>query len=141
MEVNFEIKGLDKLNQELKLLPEDFRTKALNSAVRAAAVDPMLEAKLLVPKKSGNLASAIYVAKVKSASKWIGKYSVKIKKKGNKGYAYYAHMVENGTSKMPAQPFMRVAFERRKQAAVIIFGNTLRKKIDFYNRKIQRLRA
>lgn len=41
-----------------------------------------------------------------------------------------ARWLEFGTSRMPAYPFMRPAFESNKSAAVTIFAETLRKRVD-----------
>jgi len=140
MEAKFEIKGLAALNKELKALPDDFRNKALQSATRAATKLLELEAKELAPKKTGNLAQSIVTKKVRSHSKWVGMYKVTINRRGKRARAHYAHMVENGTVKQPAQPFMRPAFQSKKEEAVRTFRNILEKKIAFYQRKIERLR-
>ena len=152
MEAKFDIKGLKELNKELKKLPDDFRAKALNNSVLHAAKVPMQEAINLVPRDSGNLASAIRVSKRKTHSKWVSKYSVNIKSKGkitvlgrgkNKrsNSTYYARFLEDGTSKHPPAPFMRPAFERKKEEAVKVFAERLDKRITFFNNKIKRLRA
>jgi HK97 gp10 family phage protein len=156
MDANFEIKGLKKLNQELKALPEDFRSKALNGAV-AAATRPMRDDAIrLVSKSSGNLASAIFAGKApkkKQFSKWVSQWRVSIRKKGkirvtsrgNGKTSYwrnttYAKYLEEGSSKSSGDSFMRVAFHIGKRTSVRTFKRILEKKIAFYNRKIQRLR-
>jgi HK97 gp10 family phage protein len=150
MEAKFEIKGLDALNKELKRLPEDFRTKALNGAVGTAARLLRDEAIKNVPVDTGNLRTAIRAQKKKSYSKYIGLYQVNINPKGKitvltrgKGRrstsTYYARMVENGTMKMTARPFMRPAFMGRRADAIRTFQKILDKKIGFYQRKIARL--
>jgi len=140
MDASFKIEGLDKLNKELKALPEDFRNKALQSTTRAATKLIQLEATELAPKKTGNLSQSIVTKKVRSHSKWVAMYKVTINRRGKKAKAHYAHMVENGTVKQPAQPFMRPAYERKQKEAVEHFKMILAKKIAFYQRKIARLR-
>ena len=135
MQAKFEIKGLKKLNKELKKLPEDFRKKALNTSVRTAAKIGAERARELVPVESGFLKSGIIVSKQKEFSKWFSQYNVKIVKKKSR----YAPIIEYGSVKQPAQPFMRVAYEQRKEAMVVTFGNKLRQQIDFFNRKINRM--
>ncbi len=150
MEAKFEIKGLDALNKELKKLPEDFRTKALNGAVGTAARLLRDEAIKNVPVDTGNLKTAIRAQKKKSHSKYIGLYKVNVNPKGKitvltrgKGRrstsTYYARMVEDGTMKMRPRPFMRPAFIGRRKDAIQTFQKILDKKIGFYQRKIARL--
>ena len=147
MDASFKMLGLDKLNKELKKIPEEFRTKSLASSTRAASVVFVKKAKINVVKDSGSLESAIRTQKKKSPSKWLSKYQVNInprrKKKAlalGKGSIYYGNMVENGTSKMAAQPFMRPAFASEKENSVRQFGKTLDKKITLSNKKLGRLR-
>lgn len=159
MKTQFKIKGLKELNKELKRLPEDFRNKSLNNAVLHAAKVPMLEAIILAPKDSGNLASAIRVSKRKTHSKWLSKYSVNVKSRGKitvlgrgkkkrSNSTYYALMVEEGhrtskgggKGKIAPSPFMRPAFERKKDESVRVFAARLEKRITFFNNKIKRLR-
>ena len=152
MDANFKIKGLKELNKLLKSLPEDFRSKALAGAVGAASRVIRDKAIENVPIDSGNLKTAIRAQKKKSPSKWLGKYQVNINpkgkitvlgrgKKGRSTATYYGRMVEEGTSKQSAQPFMRTAFALKKQEAVRVFSVVLDKKIGFYQRKIKRLRG
>ena len=158
MDANFKIKGLDELNKELKRLPENFRTSALNGATKMATI-PLKEAAVaFVPVGTGNLKESIMAGlapKKERVSKWESKHKVKIKPKGKikvkrwrKGQGsymtsttFYARMVEEGTSKMPARPFMRTAFTLKRRESVAKFREALDKKIAFYNRKIQRLRG
>jgi len=136
-DVSFEIKGLKELNRELKQLPEDFRTKALNTAVRNMANVIKDQAVENAPKASGFLASSIKtkIAPKKSRfSKYISRYIVRPSKN-----AYYAHMIEDGTVKQPAQPFMRPAFMAKKEAAVRKFREVLDRRIFLANRKIKSL--
>ena len=136
---NFKIKGLKKLNKELKNLPEDFRKKALNNSVLTATKVLGDEVRDIIPTKSGNAKSAVVVRKVKSPSKWEAVYKTTFKKKGIFGSTFYIKFVEEGTVRQPPQPFVRVAFQRKSREAVIVFGNRLKQRIDFFNRKIQRL--
>lgn len=152
MDANFEIKGLKELNKELKALPVDFRNKALAGAVGASSRVIRDQAKELVAEDTGNLKQAIRAQKKKSPSIWISKYQVNVNprgkvtiltrgKKRRSTATYYAIFIEEGTSKMPAKPFMRVAFAFKKQEAVQTFRRILDKKVKFYQRKIERLRA
>ena len=142
MEAEFNIKGLAALNKELKRLPEDFSKKALAGAVGAAARLLRDAAKDNVPVNTGNLKSALRAKKKKTHSKYISNYAANIKSKGANGVpSYYGFIVENGSNKMPARPFMRTAFDENREQAVMVFNRILDKKIKFYQRKIERMKA
>ena len=138
MEFEFKTKGLKKLGDELKGFPEKVRLRSLNTATRFATKPAAEEAKRIAPRDSGNLASAIVLKKRTPKSKWRSTYVVTVKSKGSFGSTWYARLVELGTVKQPPQPFMRVAFERHRDAFPILFGNKLRKVIDAYNKKINK---
>ena len=154
MDATFKIKGLDELNKELKKLPEDMRTKALNGALLASTKIMKERAISYVDVDTGNLRGAIKAGrapKKQQISKWNPKYKVSIKKKGKvtiltrgkkrrTSSTYYARYLEEGTSKMQPKPFMRPAFISTRASAVRTFSKILDKKIAFYNRKLQRLR-
>lgn len=153
MDVKFEMKGLAGLNKELKRLPEDFRTKALNGATAASTRHLRDIAIRNAPSDTGNLKTAIKSGKApkkEQFSKWTAIHKVTLKKgrvtiltRGKKRRStsgYYGRFVEEGTKKMPARPFMRPAFMQGRAESVRIFTKILDKKIAFYQRKIARLR-
>ena len=156
MEAKFEMKGLKELNKELKRLPEDFRTKALNGATAAATRHLRDLAIAKAPSDTGNLKTAIKAFKApkkEQYSKWVSIQKVGIKKgkitiltRGKKRRtksAYYALYIEEGGSKMKGdniQPFIRPAFLQGRAESIRIFTKILDKKIAFYQRKIARLR-
>ena len=49
--------------------------------------------------------------------------------------AFYAAMIEYGTSKMPAQPFMRPAYEATKAQVAAIVKSEVEKLVDAFGRK------
>jgi HK97 gp10 family phage protein len=53
------------------------------------------------------------------------------------GEAYYGMFVELGTAKMPAQPFLRPAFESKKVEAVETFRVEFAKAIDAAAKKVR----
>lgn len=155
MDASFKIKGLKELNIELKKLPDDMRTKALNGALLASTklLKEMVIAK--VPTDTGNLKGAIKAGrapKKEQVSKWNPKYKVSVKKKGKikiltrgkkrrTSSTYYARYLEEGTSKLhTAKPFVRPAFIAGRNRSIDVFKKALDKKIAFYNRRLQRLR-
>lgn len=153
MNASMEIKGLKELNKELKKLPKDIRTKTLNFAVGKSARMLRDLAIQMVPVDTGNLKSAIVAGlapKRERVSQWESKYRVKVKPKGKitvltrgksrrSNSTYYARMVEEGTSKMPARPFMRPAFQLGRGMAVQMFSTNLNKRIIAANKKIGRI--
>lgn len=150
MEFSFKINGLRELNKELKALPQDFRDRSLNNATLKATQVIRDEAVSLVPKDTENLARAIRSQKQKSGSSWISKYQVNINPRGKvtsitrgrnhrSNSTYYSKFLEEGTRKMSPRPFMRPAFDSKKEQAVRVFKEVLSKKISFYQRKLQRV--
>ena len=150
MDANFKIRGLNQLNKELKLLPEDLRNKALNGAVGAAARVLRDEAMRNVPVDTGNLKGAIRSQKKKTPSKYIGKHQVNIKPRGRvtiltrgrnrrSSSTYYAKFIEEGSSKTPARPFMRTAFAAKRGDSVKTFQKTLDRRIVLAQKRIKRL--
>ncbi|MEN5181774.1 HK97-gp10 family putative phage morphogenesis protein [Comamonas testosteroni] len=64
------------------------------------------QVKINVPVKSGKLKSAIYQVYSRDSS-WEGRATYHIS--WNKKKAPHGHLIEGGTSKTPAQPFLRTA--------------------------------
>lgn len=150
MDADFNIRGLKELNKELKSLPEDFRTKSLNGAVAASARVLRNEAIKNAPSDTGNLKTAIRAQKKRSKTKYIGLYQVNVKPKGKvtiltrgkkrrSNSTYYARFLEDGTKKMPPQPFMRPAFMSKREESVRTFRKVLDRKIRLSQKKIRNL--
>lgn len=67
----------------------------------------------------GNLQRSIYQAYVdKESNEYIAVYRVSY----NKEKAFYGKFVENGTSKMAAQPFIRPSYDAKQQEALNAVG-------------------
>ena len=132
------IKGLSELSAALKELPQRIARNALRQSVARGASLIRDEAKARAPVSSeaqpghplpGTLRRAIvirhdakrsgptsqtYVVAVRQGKKYRNQG-----KKGNRSQdAYYWRWVEFGTVKMSARPFLRPAFEAKKQEAV-----------------------
>jgi HK97 gp10 family phage protein len=133
------VSGLKELNDALKELPERIARNALSAGVYAAAKVVRDEAKVLAPYYTGSVEqghpppgtlkrSIIMKHIAEKSSKYQQTYYVvvrhgkKYQKQGKKGTlsqdAFYWRWVEFGTAKMAAKPFMRPAFEAKKQAAL-----------------------
>lgn len=133
-----EVKGLKELNDALAQLPERIGKNVLRGAVSSAAAEVRKEAKAKAPiytgpvsqghPPPGALRRAVYQKQIPERSGPLqqtffvgvrhGKKYQSVGKKGANLDAYYFPFVEFGTSRMAARPFMRPAFEGKKNAAV-----------------------
>lgn len=144
------IAGLRELQQALKELPQNIAKNVLRGAVNAGASVIKKEAASRAPVYTGSVTAghpppgtlrrAVYQKSIRELSNNVkqtafvgvrkGKQFQKQGKKGNLSQdAFYARFVEFGTSKMPAQPFIRPAFEAKKNDAVEAIKAYLAKRI------------
>lgn len=156
MEVKVQIKGLREIGEAMKSLPGRMDQRLLHRGLTAGARLVRDDARARVPmlqvpdprRTRGLLRRMIQVARVRPepgmrATVWVrmrmlsGRRAAAWKQRmatSGKRWAgsfnpndpYYWKFVEFGTSKMPARPFMRPAFESRKLAAVEMAIATLR---------------
>lgn len=148
MELITKLTGFKELADALRELPDDISKNVLRSAVGAGAAVVRVEAKnnALAMKRTGTLARSIYQKQIRELSGpekqtfYVGARFGKKKRFGKKGKdlsneAYYARFVELGhfsrPSKkgaggrvvwVPAHPFLRPAFDVRKDQAVEAIG-------------------
>lgn len=141
------IKGLKELRAALLELPKGIARNVLRGAVSAGAAVVRVEAKARAPVYTGSVAAghpppgtlkkAIYQKQIREKSNekqqtfFVGVRQGKHAKQSKKGLldAYYGRFIEFGTSKMAAKPFMRPAFEGKKDAAVQAIKAYLEKRI------------
>lgn len=123
------IEGLEALKDALRELPERVARNALRAAVSAGAAEIRNEARNLAPVDTGEMKRDIQIKRerddrgVLSARYSVfvrsGKKSRLVGKGRNVGKdSFYWRFVEFGTAKMAAHPFMRPAFEHKKEVAV-----------------------
>lgn len=117
------------LLKALKKFPDNIQKNVMTGAVRAAAKPIVSAARANVPVDSGNLKKSIGTVKRKSRDKTKIRFSV-TPRKGGKYDGWYGHMLEFGTSKMAAQPFMRPAFENQDDQSIEEAKKYIAKKID-----------
>ena len=123
--------GFKELDDDFKLLSNAEKRQVSRKAVRAGAVVFRDAVRANAPVSSGVLKRSISVDTVRgSATAGIKFKKVLVKKKGKKGKhkstPYYWYFLEHGTSKMPAQPFVRPAFDASiKQAEEAAFNQYL----------------
>jgi HK97 gp10 family phage protein len=137
------IAGLDQLARALRELPPAIERKRLSKPVSDGAALIRDEARRLAPQAvevgkgdapAGTLKKAILLARIPgnrltaTYAVWVrhGKKFQHMGKKGINGDAFYWTFVEFGTSRMDAQPFMRPAFETRKNQALDLIIDGLR---------------
>lgn len=148
-----EVPGLSELQDALRELDRSVELNVLRTAGKRAMDHIAEEARRLVPVQTGALKASI---KVKSrlqrsvqrdaaTGKWSsakgakGRVNVAVVA-GGKG-AFHAHLVERGTVKMAAQPFMRPAFDAKHNIAVGTIGEEIARAIDEVKAKAARKAA
>lgn len=89
-------------------------TKAAMDRLETAAGYVMGLARQKVPVDSGALRDSIRVTRLKGDPKLNIRVYAGNRKQRGEGGAFYAHMVEYGTVKMPAKPFLRPALHECK---------------------------
>lgn len=104
------------LSANLDRFAKDVREKVLFSGVAAMASFMQSEVKSRVPVDTGTLQSAIY--RVYSPEKSTDQVKV-YRVSWNNKKAPHGHLVEYGTSRAAAQPFMRPAADRMSEAIKI----------------------
>lgn len=137
------IAGLDQLARALRELPPAIERKRLAKPVSDGAALIRDEAKRLAPEAvevgkghppPGTLKAAILLAHIPGPkltatyAVWVrhGKKFQHVGKSGANQDAFYWTFVEFGTSKMAAEPFMRPAFESRKNQALDLIIDGIR---------------
>ena len=124
--------GFKERDDDFKLLSQAEKRQVSRKAVRAGAVVFRDAVRANAPVRSGVLKRSISVDTVRgSATAGVKFKKVSAKKKGKKGKhkstPYYWYFLEHGTSKMPAQPFVRPAFDASvKQAEEAAFNQYLK---------------
>ena len=123
--------GFKELDADFKLLSNAEKRQVSRKAVRAGAVVFRDAVRANAPVRSGVLKRSISVDTVRgSATAGVKFKKVLVKKKGKKGrhksMPFYWYFLEHGTSNMPAQPFVRPAFDASvKQAEEAAFNQYL----------------
>lgn len=147
-----EVTGLKELNARLLALPAEIGNKPLKMALRKVGKVVQTAAKARVRRRTGALADNIIVAQVRKLPPGEVAVQVTIRAKAKKykdnarnrksgrvgteyanvGPLFYARFLEFGTSKMPAYPFLRPAFEENKTTLPEMLRTELSQAIDRY---------
>lgn len=154
--VKFDLQGAEELNQLLKGLTFDLKRKGGRFALRKAANIVRDKAKqnagrLDDPATGQSIANNVAVRWSGRTFKRTGNlmfrvgvlYGAKLSGEGDKSSPPTPHwrLLEFGTEKMPAQPFMRPALSDNQQAVAAEFIRQYRKKIDRTLKKAQQKAA
>lgn len=118
MAVSGTISGLEPLLKKLKTLEPKIAKKVLRQSLRAGAKIIQTAAKAKAPVKSGQLRKAIKVRAQKRTRRGTIGVNVSVGEKDFAGEVFYGSFIEFGSSKMPARPFMKPAFQENKAAAL-----------------------
>lgn len=144
MAVTFEVKGLRELGEKMRTLGEKKALGAARSATSAAAtvIKKRAKAKILgnPSVQSRSLLESVIVKKVpKGETDLTSEHMVTVrgrgrmvKRKGKKvkqSEAPYANIVEFGSIKMDAEPFLGPALEGGQQEAIEAMVERLRKRL------------
>lgn len=125
-----EIKGLNDLIAKLNSLPVKLEKKVIRSAVRKGANIIRDKARGYVPVDHGDLKKSITVSSAKYKKGTIA-FAIKPRKnkKRNKDI-FYGKFVEFGTSKMPARPYMRPAYDEAEREVLETVISDIKSKVD-----------
>lgn len=152
-----QLEGFKELAAALRELPERVARNGLRAAVNAGAGVIKKEAIAKAPEDTGALKANFYQKQIREQSgpmqqtfyvgvrKGVAKYaSNKANKRSGKagkaykddGTTFYWRFMEFGTSKMAPRPFLRPAFELKKEDAVNAIGAKLDERIQKYAREL-----
>lgn len=145
VDVQFKINGVNALLARMRALPVELRTKptrsALGKAARVVRSQAQLNAMWLDDRETGRKIADNIVQRVRSRyEKRTGDVMISVGvatekgriPKGNpddgaKGNTPHWHLLELGTEKMAAQPFLRPAAEAKAAEAVDVFASEMDK--------------
>lgn len=116
-------KGFQSLDADFKLLSAAEQRKVSRKAVRAGAVVFRDAVRANAPIRTGRLKKSVSVDTARgSLTAGVKFKKVRVIRKSKKGKSqqtlpFYWWMIENGTSKMSARPFVRPAFDANVEKA------------------------
>lgn len=136
VQVHVEIRGLEDLQRKLLTLPLQLSKKIMRSALRSAVVPWRDEMRLQAHKDTGWMAENLVIRTSVRGDELQGTAKVAIRNKQNPerrehekhvpGAGNEALWNEFGTIKMSARPFMRPAFESKKDTVLQRFIDRVR---------------
>lgn len=127
--VSVKVDGFKEIKKALDTLGKVATTSVLRSALRKAGTPVVHTAMLLAPKRTGDLASSVDIRSTlttrqkRFSPKQKGEVELFIGPSHPTGA--HGHLLEFGTSRMPAKPFLRPAWDTHKEGVL----KTLEKEI------------
>lgn len=127
MKPSIKVLGMDKIRSNLEKLARLTNRDVVEDSLLEGAEVIAAEARNLVPVRTGNLRSSIAVVtngkevNFSDGSLSSGNFEVYIgplQGRDQPHDGFYGHMIEFGTYKMAAQPFMRPAFDSQAGRAI-----------------------
>lgn len=130
--MSIKISGLEAIQRKFEALPKKVQRKVMREGVTQAAKIVRAQARADVPVATGDLRKSIKVRGLQAAKGAAflnktkgGSRSVKIGKTVV-AEAPHAHLVEKGTKRMRAQPFLLPALQANEQRTVDLVGDSVR---------------
>lgn len=114
------LQGDKELIAAMNALTPALEKKVLRTALRAGGKPILAQAKSNAPFKTGQTRRALKLRAMKRSRKNRVGVIVQTKDGDYKGDQFYASFIEYGTSKMAAKPFMRPAFDTKKNESLQI---------------------
>lgn len=141
--VSFKFEGGKELEAALAQLGSPSTMKRTAERALKRAAEPIRdEAIRLAPEDTGDLKESIKIGKAgrggRTKRRDVAETFVGIDGSKNKRLFIYAGVDEFGSSDTPAQPYMRPAFETKKQEAVDRVSDDLRAEIDKSAQRLSR---
>lgn len=124
-DVKFDIRGAKEMDALLKQLGPQVAARVSDQALRAGAQLIVDEAKRLVAVRSGQLRDSIIAQKDKRPNQDQRTILIGFDKDAPGSPSNRAHLVEFGSSKMAARPFMRPALDSQAGNALDAMGKVL----------------
>lgn len=121
---SFELKNTKQLMRLLKTVDSKIAKKIMRQAVRAGSKLILDEVRATVPRDTGALRKALKIKTFRSRKAI--RMLVGSAEKDFTGKHYYGSFIEYGTSKMPAKPYLRPAFDRKENAAAMAITEKVR---------------
>jgi len=130
----FKVEGLESLKRKLEALPKDLEAKAYRAGLLAGGRVIVKRAQAAAPVRTGKLRKSVAVAAVREqGTRFVAAVDVGFRKAG-----WYGGLVELGTSKVPARPFLRPALEEGSTEAVAAFRERIEAWLDQWTKKAAR---
>lgn len=151
--IGAKFEGMEEVMKSLKQLPKNLQNRVLVDATKEMGAEIALQAREYVPVNEGALRDSIGLTRRKMRTKGLITFSVspktdvlirglkaqdveKVTRVSKKtGFKYttwdnYGGWVEFGTSKMPAHPYLRPAYELKGENSINVFTEYVAQRID-----------